>query len=151
MSCTIITCTPDQSKWKPCVAWICLVEPTHYSVDSICRGRNNAPTTVLCKSRQINLSDGVSCHEAQDLDGSVIFEYGLASLLGKSAALTYLSCFGLACNVRPSLGNEFEKLTALHCHRLFEIHGFVSSQSGFSVSPDKLTGQVYFVGAMIKH
>ena len=55
-----------------------------------------------------------------------IFKVGLAVKSGTSAALKYMSCFGLTCPIRPSFGNELEELTALHYQRLMEIHGYRS-------------------------
>ena len=49
---------------------------------------------------------------------------GLAVKSGTSAALKYMSCFGLTCPIRPSFGNELEELTALHYQRLMEIQGY---------------------------
>ena len=53
-----------------------------------------------------------------------IFKVGLAVKSGTSAALKYMSCFGLTCPIRPSFGNELEELTALHYQRLMEIQGY---------------------------
>ena len=57
-----------------------------------------------------------------------IFEVGLAVKSGTSAALKYMSCFGLTCPIRPSFGNELEELTALHYQRLMEIQGYRSQR-----------------------
>lgn len=55
-----------------------------------------------------------------------IFSRGLAMRDSKktSRALNYLACYGLTCQIRPTFGDRFEELTALHCLRLMECEKF---------------------------
>lgn len=67
-----------------------------------------------------------------------IFARGLAARYGTSAALKYLSCFGLSCTLRPGSGQQFEELTALHYIRLMEVQGYsVEREDLNSVWPPK--------------
>ena len=56
--------------------------------------------------------------------GEEIFERGLASRYGTSVALKYLACFGLACGLRTSNGDDFEEMTALHFMRCMQVKGY---------------------------
>ena len=58
-----------------------------------------------------------------------IFSKGLASRSGTSAALLYLACFGLTCVLRPSFGNEFEEMTAVHYLRYMQVQGYLTRRA----------------------
>ena len=60
----------------------------------------------------------------EDDEDCSIFSVGLVSRPGTSAALKYMACFGLTCDVRPGFGDEFEELTALHFLRYMQVQNF---------------------------
>ena len=60
----------------------------------------------------------------QRLDNTKIFSKGLARNSNTSAALKFLSCFGLTCDVRPGCGDSFKEMTVLHFMRLMQIRGY---------------------------
>ena len=77
--------------------------------------------------------EGVKCEEVKRRElehippsaiNEDIFTRGIASREGTSAALKYLSCFGLTCEVKPGYGDDFEELTALHVMRVMESQGY---------------------------
>ena len=77
--------------------------------------------------------EGVKCEEVKRRElehippsaiNEDIFTRGIASREGTSAALKYLSCFGLTCEVKPGYGDDFEELTALHVMRVMGSQGY---------------------------
>ena len=57
-------------------------------------------------------------------DSENIFTKGLSSRRGTSSALKFLACFGFSCELRPSFGDEFEEMTALHYMRYQQVQGY---------------------------